>query len=430
MTDLNIRDITYCKNVGAKRADILRHELHAETAMDLLRHYPFRYTDRSRMYHIADIADEDTAVQIRGRLLEWHTIGVGKGQRLSAQFSDGYHVVELVWFRGISYLKLDKNREYLLFGKPSRFNHTWNFVHPELTPWEKVTKEMTEGLEPEYPTTERMKQSGLNSRAFRAITAALMPDLKQGVQDTLGGDVLAEQVDIAMVSREVSPEEAQKGAIGFPTAKDAVVPTINQNNPFYAQLVKHGINKQAASDLWIEGKIKTWGQLLGTQDQTKIALFTRSDACGAAETFAKWLGKHQEDLLGEGVNGDPGVATAVSKNELSIGFNNIGYAYDNNTLKPLDGIRVLPVDGNDNGKIDPDEEFYGSKDQITKAIAEGRYPSPPARDLYLVTKGLPTNPVVIAFLKYVLTDGQKLNAPVGYIEIPQEKLDKALGKLK
>jgi len=128
--------------------------------------------------------------------------------------------------------------------------------------------------------------------------------------------------------------------------------------------------------------------------------------------------------------GDPGVATAVSKNPLSIGLNNIGYAYDNNPLKPLPGIRVLPVDGNNNGKIDPDEDFYASKDQITKAIAEGRYPSPPARDLYLVTKGLPTNPVVIAFLKYVLTDGQKLNAPVGYIEIPQDKLDKALAKLK
>lgn len=243
-------------------------------------------------------------------------------------------------------------------------------------------------------------------------------------------DVLADQVDIAMVSREVSDEEAKKGAIGFPTAKDAVVPTINEKNPFYVQLVKHGITQQAATDIWINGTIKTWGQLLGTQDQTKIAVFTRSDACGAAETFAKWLGKHQEDLLGEGVNGDPGVATAVSKNTLSIGLNNIGYAYDNNTLKPLPGIRVLPVDSNNNGKIDPDEDFYASKDQITKAIAEGRYPSPPARDLYLVTKGLPTNPVVIAFLKYVLTDGQKLNAPVGYIEIPQEKLDKALAKLE
>ena len=243
-------------------------------------------------------------------------------------------------------------------------------------------------------------------------------------------DVLADQVDIAMVSREVSDEEAKKGAIGFPTAKDAVVPTINEKNPFYAQLVKHGITQQAATDIWINGTIKTWGQLLGTQEQTPITVFTRSDACGAAETFAKWLGKHQEDLLGEGVNGDPGVATAVSKNTLSIGLNNIGYAYDNNTLKPLPGIRVLPVDSNNNGKIDPDEDFYASKDQITKAIAEGRYPSPPARDLYLVTKGLPTNPVVIAFLKYVLTDGQKLNAPVGYIEIPQEKLDKALAKLE
>jgi phosphate transport system substrate-binding protein len=208
------------------------------------------------------------------------------------------------------------------------------------------------------------------------------------------------------------------------------VPTINEKNPFYAQLVKHGITQQAATDIWINGTIKTWGQLLGTQEQTPITVFTRSDACGAAETFAKWLGKHQEDLLGEGVNGDPGVATAVSKNTLSIGLNNIGYAYDNNTLKPLPGIRVLPVDSNNNGKIDPDEDFYASKDQITKAIAEGRYPSPPARDLYLVTKGLPTNPVVIAFLKYVLTDGQKLNAPVGYIEIPQEKLDKALAKLE
>lgn len=262
----------------------------------------------------------------------------------------------------------------------------------------------------------------------------LHPDVKIEVDGGGAGkgmtDVLAGQVDIAMVSREVSPEEQQKGAVGFPSAKDAVVPTINEKNPFYAELVKKGISQQVATDLWINGKIKTWGQILGTDDQTKIAHFTRSDACGAAETFALWLGKHQEDLLGEGVNGDPGIATAITKNPLAIGFNNIGYAYDNNTLKPLDGIRVLPVDANGNGKIDPEEDFYASKDQITKAIAEGRYPSPPARDLYLVTKGTPTDPVVIAFLQYVLTDGQKQNAPVGYIEISQDKLDAALAKLK
>lgn len=243
-------------------------------------------------------------------------------------------------------------------------------------------------------------------------------------------DVLAGQVEFGMVSREVKPEEVEKGAIGFPVAKDAVVPTINEKNPHYADLVKHGITSEQALDIWINGKIKTWGQLLGGSQPEQIAVFTRSDACGAAETFAAWFGKHQEDLGGEGVNGDPGVATAVTKNALSIGLNNIGYVYDNNTKKPLPGIRVLPIDVNGNGKIDPEEDFYDTKDKLTAAIADGRFPSPPARDLYLVTKGIPTDPVVIAFLKYVLTEGQKTNDAVGYVAIPKDKLDAALKKLE
>ncbi|MCQ2345825.1 MAG: ATP-dependent DNA helicase RecG [Paludibacteraceae bacterium] len=187
--DLSARDITYCKNVGARRADILRNELKVHTALDLLRHYPYRYTDRSRMYWISDIADEDTMVQITGEITEWHTIGSGKGQRLSAQFTDGRHQVELVWFRGVQYIKLEKGVRYLLFGKPSRFNHDWNFVHPELTPMHKVTPEMTQGLEPEYPTTEKMKNSGLNSKGVRQIIASLIPEVKEGVPDTLGVDL-------------------------------------------------------------------------------------------------------------------------------------------------------------------------------------------------------------------------------------------------
>lgn len=260
------------------------------------------------------------------------------------------------------------------------------------------------------------------------------PDVKIEVDGGGAGkgmtDVLAGQVEFGMVSREVKQEEEAQGAIGFPVAKDAVVPTINEQNPLYSDLVKHGITQKQATAIWIDGTIKTWGQLLGTQDNTQIAVFTRSDACGAAETWATWLGKHQEDLLGEGVNGDPGVATAVAGNPLSIGLNNIGYAYDNNTLKPLKGIRVLPIDVNENGKIDPEEDFYADKGALSKAIADGKYPSPPARDLYLVTKGVPTDPVVVAFLKYVLTEGQKVNATAGYIEIAQEKLDAALKKLE
>lgn len=239
-------------------------------------------------------------------------------------------------------------------------------------------------------------------------------------------DVLAGVVDFGMVSREVYPQEVEKGAIGFATAKDAVVPTINAKNPRIKEILTHGITPDLARKIWVTGELKTWGDVIGTQDNTPIHVYTRSDACGAAETWAKWFDAKQEDLIGTAVFGDPGVAAAVQKDIYSIGFNNIGYAYDNDTHKTNDGIMVLPIDVNADGIISPEEQFYDTKNDITKAIGEGKYPSPPARDLYLVTKGVPTNPVVIAFLKYVLTEGQKKNEPTGYLVIPTEKIEKSL----
>lgn len=188
--ELAHRDITYCKNVGARRADILRKELGVQTALDMLRQYPFKYIDRSKFYKIAEIEDDETYVQIVGEVMEWHTIGVGKAQRLSAQFSDGTHLIELVWFKGVQYVKLQKGVKYLLFGKPTRFNHQYNFVHPELTLMAQVKPEMTQGLEPHYNTTERMKKAGINSRVIRTIIAGLLPDLAMGIPDTIGADVL------------------------------------------------------------------------------------------------------------------------------------------------------------------------------------------------------------------------------------------------
>ena len=192
--DLSIQNIEFCKGVGAKRADILRKELGVKSALDMLYQFTYKYIDRSRFYFIHEIDDEDTYVQILGQLTEWHTIGVGAAQRLSATFTDGRHTIELVWFKGIKYIKLERGVEYLLFGKPSRFNHQYNFVHPELTPMSKVKPEMTRGLEPYYNTSEGMKRAGLNSKAIRNITAELMPHLRQsGVRETLGIDLIDTQ---------------------------------------------------------------------------------------------------------------------------------------------------------------------------------------------------------------------------------------------
>ena len=243
-------------------------------------------------------------------------------------------------------------------------------------------------------------------------------------------DALAGVVDLGMVSREVYPPEEAKGAVGFAVAKDAVAATVNAANPKIKELLERGMTREAAIKIWITGEAKTWGDVLGTDDDTPLHVYTRSDACGAAETWALWLGGKQEDLFGTAVFGDPGVAAAVQKDIYGIGFNNIGYAYDNDTHKPNDGILVMPIDIDGNGRITPDERFYETKDRFIEAIAEDKYPSPPARDLYLVTKGVPTDSVTVAFIKYVLGKGQEKNVPAGYIGMSEEKVHRSLDMLE
>ncbi len=264
---------------------------------------------------------------------------------------------------------------------------------------------------------------------FQKLHPGVKIDVSAGGAGKGVTDAIAGVVDFGMVSRELSEAEQQRGAVGFAVAKDAVVPTINAKNPVYNELKQHGVTRNDLVALWIKGQKKTWGQVAGTSDATPITVYTRSDACGAAETWALYLGGKQEDLQGTAVFGDPGLAAAIQKDVNGLGLNNIGYAYDTKTGKPNPGIAVAPIDVNNNGQIDPEEDFYENKSDVVKAIADGRYPSPPARDLYFVSNGVPTDPVVVAFLEYILTDGQKENGPQGYIEIPQEKLDAGLKKL-
>jgi phosphate transport system substrate-binding protein len=256
------------------------------------------------------------------------------------------------------------------------------------------------------------------------------PEVKIDVQAGGAGkglaDVLAGMVDIGMVSRDVHPAEVEKGALAIAVTKDAVVGTISAKNPLLKDILSHGAKKDSLIGIWITGAVKTWGQAIGTSDKTEIQVFTRSDACGAAETWAAYFGKRQEDLQGVGVYGDPGLADAVRREPLAIGFNNVNFAYDPKTKKPIEGLAILPLDQNGNGKIDPEENVYATRDQICAAIADGKYPSPPARDLYFVTKGVPASNVVKTFLRWVLTKGQAFVPETGYINLSQEKLNKGL----
>lgn len=248
----------------------------------------------------------------------------------------------------------------------------------------------------------------------------------KGISDALNG-----MVEIGMVSRDIYPEEMKNGAFPIAVTKDAVVAVVSELNPALNDIMTKGLKKEAGNNIWLTGRYTTWAQAFGAKLKSPIHIYTRSDACGAAEMWAKFFGKKQEDLLGIGVFGDPGLALAIKKDPLGIGYNNIGYVYDATTRKPLKGLKVVPLDLNNNGKIDTDENFYNSMDELIAAIASGKYPSPPARELYFVIKGSPKNNKALSgFIRWVLTDGQKFVNEAGYISLSKDKIESELKKLQ
>lgn len=254
---------------------------------------------------------------------------------------------------------------------------------------------------------------------FEKLHPKVKVDVSAGGAGKGMADVLHHNVNLGMVSRDMNQEEIKQGAWGITVAKDAVLPTINVNNPYLQIILQKGISREQFEKIWVTKEIKTWGQLLGNGSKDPINTYTRSDAAGAGETWARFFDKHQEDLKGIGVFGDPGLAHAIEQDKFAIGYNNIAYVYDIVSKKTLGKIGVIPIDLNGNGKLDSDENFYENRDSLIHAISKKKYPSPPGRELYFVSNGPPKDQLSIEFYKYILTDGQKFVPLTGYLPLPQ-----------
>lgn len=307
-----------------------------------------------------------------------------------------------------------------------------NFTTPDTTPFitESTPKALSgkitmSGAYALYPMAVKWGEE------FKKLNPGVTFDIQGGGAGKGMTDVLSGTVNFGMVSRDISPEEVKKGAYGIAVCKDAVIPVINPNNPYIELIKQKGITRDQFYKIFITGEITTWGEVLGNKSMKPIKIFTRSDAAGAAESWAKFLGASykQEDLMGTGVFGDPGLAQAVAKDPLAMGFNNINFVYDNKTRKPQPTLFPCPIDLNGNRVFDAAENVYGSLDIIDDAILSGAYPSPPARALYLVTKGKPTNPLIVAFLQWVLNDGQKFLDEAGFVKLPADLLKKEAASL-
>lgn len=185
--NFSTQDIKFLPGVGPRKAALFNNELSVFSVDDLLRHYPFRYVDRSRFYKLSEITEDMPYIQVKGRILQFNKVGPQRKQRLTAIFSDGENQIELVWFQGIRFIvnKYKVGVEYVVFGKPSLYKGRFNILHPEIETPEQLPPPEEMGFQPVYNTTEKMKRGFLNSKAIQKIIFPVIKKLEAGVPDTL-----------------------------------------------------------------------------------------------------------------------------------------------------------------------------------------------------------------------------------------------------
>ena len=220
MSSILDQDIQFLPSVGTKTKEILSKELGIRSYGDLLEYYPYKYVDRSKIFHISELTSDMPFVQLKGKILSYEEVDIGKRNKmLVAHFSDGYGVVDLVWFRSAQYIikSYKVGTEYIVFGKPSAYNGRFQFAHPDIDDASKLQiSEM--GMQPFYGLTENMKKRGYTSRSIERITrnlVSILPSLPETLPDFIVNrlHLVSRDAALRMIHYPHSHQEMQKAQV-------------------------------------------------------------------------------------------------------------------------------------------------------------------------------------------------------------------------
>ncbi|MBI4932097.1 MAG: DUF559 domain-containing protein [Bacteroidetes bacterium] len=196
--------IKFLKGVGPEREKLLKAELNIQTFGDLLHHFPFRYVDRTKFYKVKELNTDLPFVQLHGKIKSAEVISTGK-KRLVAKLADDTGVIELVWFQGIKWIapKLKPGAEFIVFGKPARFQNTFSISHPEMEEASEENIKFMSKLQAVYHTSEKMKRKWLDSNGIWKLQRALVPKINNNIPEILSASLIEK-------NKFISREEAIK----------------------------------------------------------------------------------------------------------------------------------------------------------------------------------------------------------------------------
>ncbi len=193
--------ITYIKGISVQRATLLYTELGIKSCNDLLNFFPFRYIDKTTFYSIKDLQPSSSEVQIVGKITAVKSVAQKRGSRLVATFKDASGSMELVWFKGQKWIKdsLKLNEAYVVYGKLNHYKGSYSIPHPEMELVAEYKKKLQTKMQPVYPSTEKLTNSGVSNKLIRIYIQKLLQQIYGDIQESLSKEIIT---DFKLISKQ------------------------------------------------------------------------------------------------------------------------------------------------------------------------------------------------------------------------------------
>jgi len=195
--------------------------------------------------------------------------------------------------------------------------------------------------------------------------------------------------------------------------RDVIVPVMNSENPYLTQLIRQGVSQKKFAQIFNNPDKQNWGILLADGQNALVHIYMINDE-SIKEGVAKFLKSSRISVAGINVGTKDEVIAAIQKDPYAIGFCKVVNVMGPDNQSLVNRIQLLPIDKNGNGTIDYMENIYSDANTFLRGVWIGKYPKALYSNIYAVSKAQPANEAEIAFLSWILTDGQQYMNANGY----------------
>lgn len=224
-----------------------------------------------------------------------------------------------------------------------------------------------------------------------------------------------DKTDLTIIAHTPEKGEIAENKTLISVGRFAILPITNAKNQSFSKEFKKGVKQEELKAIFIKDGAD-FNPEVKKGKEPEYTVYTKTPQSCAAKVISSYLGHPSDDLNGIYVTGDDSyLITSLLEDSTGVSYNNLGLIYDLNKRVPINGIRILPIDLNNNGRIDKEEQIYGNLDQVITYLEGSKSASIPTDNLSFITDEKQTNPEIAVFLNWVKASGQEFNHQYGFL---------------